>query len=579
MPSKPSAPKKPGSSLAAALSFLDSTKPVDLDPESAAFRGSDDDNDSDDERDRSHYAAVGKSALRAAVAAPIDEHGKYAGRSVSRKAVFSDASDDVDDEDDGEDDEEESDENDEGDASDTEDLVFRAPSGKSSSGLDWGDAAGLDGDMSDYEPAEAFGRSDDDSSDEDEDDAASGSDGDEDVETTPREENLTRKALDTADAAGTDAEKGAHIKAQMELWDALLDLRIRLQKVIAIANRFPDPDEFSDFAAGNEDVLEAAQATLLDVAGSVTTAQQVLVDQNPLVQRALGEDVPKLGKRKTMDETWAAVTQFQDGFQAFRADALEKWHEKVSATAGVPLTKKFKAINTSLAHQLESVLSDRDRLVKRTQIKRAEYRILTLRSPTDSSSTPTTTTAATTGGKERDLEAAAEAAAASKTIRIDPVPSIFDDTDWYSVLLKEVIDRKLALNPSAAAAHVATMRAASRTKRAVDTRASKGRKLRFAPHEKLQHFMAPMPVAPYYKPAPGAGSAAVGGMGGSERSLVATGNLAPQIWHEEMIEELFSSLFGVKEERVRKEDVERKKREAERLAKQQAKVGKLRLFG
>ncbi|KAJ3370458.1 hypothetical protein GGF31_004046 [Allomyces arbusculus] len=570
MPSKPSASKKPGSSLAAALSFLDSTKPVDLDPESAAFRGSDDDNSDDDERDRSHYAAVGKSALRAAVAAPIDEHGKYAGRSVSRKAVFSDASDD----DDDNDDEEESE--DEGDVSDTEDLVFRAPSGKSaSSGLDWGDAAGLDGDMSDYEPAEAFGRSDDSSDD----DKASGSDAENDEESAPREENLTRKALDTADAAGTDAEKGAHIKAQMELWDALLDLRIRLQKVIAIANRFPDPDEFSDFASGNEDALEAAQATLLDVAGSVTTAQQVLVDQNPLVQRALGEDVPKLGKRKTMDETWAAVAEFQDGFQAFRADALEKWHEKVSATAGVPLTKKFKAINTSLAHQLESVLSDRDRLVKRTQIKRAEYRILTLRSPTDSNATSTTTAATSTGGKERDLESAAESAAASKTIRIDPVPSIFDDTDWYSVLLKEVIDRKLASNPSAAAAHVATMRAASRTKRAVDTRASKGRKLRFAPHEKLQHFMAPMPVAPYYKPAPGAGSAAVGGMGGSERSLVATGNLAPQIWHEEMIEELFSSLFGVKEERVRKEDVERKKREAERLAKQQAKVGKLRLFG
>ncbi|KNE72227.1 hypothetical protein AMAG_16710 [Allomyces macrogynus ATCC 38327] len=552
MPSKSSAPNKPGSSLAAALSFLDSTKPVDLDPESAAFRGSDDDDLSDDERDRSHYAAVGKSALRAAVAAPIDEHGKYAGRSVSRKAVFSDASDDDDD------DEEESD--DEGDASDTEDLVFRAPSGKSASGgLDWGDAGGLDGDMSDYEPAEAFGRSDDSSDD----DKASGSDAENDEEPAPREENLTRKALDTADAAGTDAEKGAHIKAQMELWDALLDLRIRLQKVIAIANRFPDPDEFSDFAAGNEDALEAAQTTLLDVAGSVTTAQQVLVDQNPLVQRALGEDVPKLGKRKTMDETWAAVAEFQDGFQAFRADALEKWHEKVSATAGVPLTKKFKAINTSLAHQLESVLSDRDRLVKRTQIKRAEYRILTLRAP-DAGSTRTTTVA-TTGGKERDLESAAETAAASKTIRIDPVPSIFDDTDWYSVLLKEVIDRKLATNPSAAAAHVATMRAASRTKRAVDTRASKGRKLRFAPHEKLQHFMAPMPVAPYYKPAPGAGSAAVGGMGGSERSLVATGNLAPQIWHEEMVEELFSSLFGVKEERVRKED--------------QAKVGKLRLFG
>lgn len=71
-------------------------------------------------------------------------------------------------------------------------------------------------------------------------------------------------------------------------------------------------------------------------------------------------------------------------------------------------------------------------------------------------------------------------------------------------------------------------------KKAVDTRASKGRKLRYEPHEKLQNFMVP----------------------------VATGT-----WHEEMIDELYTSLLGHKrsiEENEKIEDLD---------------VGEIKIFG
>jgi protein AATF/BFR2 len=51
----------------------------------------------------------------------------------------------------------------------------------------------------------------------------------------------------------------------------------------------------------------------------------------------------------------------------------------------------------------------------------------------------------------------------------------------------------------------------SKKKKQVDTRASKGRKIRYQVHEKIQNFMAPEPRG---------------------------------TWHDEMVEELFSSLLG-----------------------------------
>lgn len=87
---------------------------------------------------------------------------------------------------------------------------------------------------------------------------------------------------------------------------------------------------------------------------------------------------------------------------------------------------------------------------------------------------------------------------------------VFDDTDFYQQLLRDVIKMRGAASGEPQWLEQQRKSKAARRK-TVDTKASKGRKLRYETHEKLQHFMVP----------------------------VVRGG-----WHEEQIDVLFSSLLG-----------------------------------
>jgi protein AATF/BFR2 len=109
---------------------------------------------------------------------------------------------------------------------------------------------------------------------------------------------------------------------------------------------------------------------------------------------------------------------------------------------------------------------------------------------------------------------------------------IYDDTDFYQQMLRDVIDARGRGNGLGGAEDWIAVQKQKKAKKKVDTKASKGRKLRCASfpflldsscsekslfdsyevHEKLQNFMVPVPVQ------------------GS--------------WHEEQVDELFASLLG-----------------------------------
>lgn len=96
---------------------------------------------------------------------------------------------------------------------------------------------------------------------------------------------------------------------------------------------------------------------------------------------------------------------------------------------------------------------------------------------------------------------------------------IFDDTDFYQSLLRDVIDARsgnASLSLDGLTTDWRTSQKHRNMHKTVDTRASKGRKLRYEVHEKLQNFMAPIPT-------PGG---------------------ATVTWHESQIDELFASLLG-----------------------------------
>ncbi|WVR09582.1 hypothetical protein IAU60_006652 [Kwoniella sp. DSM 27419] len=84
-----------------------------------------------------------------------------------------------------------------------------------------------------------------------------------------------------------------------------------------------------------------------------------------------------------------------------------------------------------------------------------------------------------------------------------------NEEQGYRALLREVIESRSGSGPAADLTH---LRREKKKKREAERGGSKGRKLRYTVHEKAQNFVVPIPLA-----------------GG---------------WHEEQVDELFSSLFG-----------------------------------
>jgi len=77
-------------------------------------------------------------------------------------------------------------------------------------------------------------------------------------------------------------------------------------------------------------------------------------------------------------------------------------------------------------------------------------------------------------------------------------PEIFDDLDFYHPLLKDLVERK-QIDVPVGLWEWTKQRKGTGKSAVKDTRASKGRKLRYHEHEKIQNFMAPVQVGTWHE--------------------------------------------------------------------------------
>ena len=159
----------------------------------------------------------------------------------------------------------------------------------------------------------------------------------------------------------------------------------------------------------------------------------------------------------------------------FRNEVIDKWNERANATS-VTL-KKLKVFNQSATKQIDQALQDRDKLVARAHTLKADITVL--------------------GGKGKDTLKAGEVH-----------EGIFDDTDFYQQLLREFINSKMTVadpeDPVAMTRQfLALQQLKNKTKKMVDTKASKGRKIKsvsffrgmsFSPFIGLTNFSATLCV-------------------------------------------------------------------------------------
>jgi protein AATF/BFR2 len=260
--------------------------------------------------------------------------------------------------------------------------------------------------------------------------------------------------------------KGKAIENQQQIWDGLLELRIGLQKCLTKINQFPQGDsDWKAFkeAATNDDTageIKKSQSNLAKILDHIFQLKSVMLQKNPMIENESSEASPAK-KRKLADYDKCLEANFES-LKEWRNTTIEDWNDRTRITdnAAKKTSNGFSGFETSAVRQIEHILSDKSRLVKRTQLKRTAYDILGQENIDD---------------EEHNLE-------------------IFDDDDFYHQLLRELIERKTAgvTDPIALGQQwIQLQKLRSKAKKKVDTRASKGRKTRYDIHSKLVNFMAP----------------------------------------------------------------------------------------
>lgn len=485
----------------------------DYDPEAnvdVSEHGSGSEESEDENAGTEHYVSVGKGKLRKQEGLALGP--EYRGSRVSRDALGEEsASDEEEDEESGDeefDDPESADlQRDEAEANDSEidsddalcesdeermkDFTFRGsskpkkPSVKRATAADYmsssdegGAGVDEDEDEDDMDGAELEGSDSegdemddglealvdgegdsDDESDENDDEEGSGEadeDEDEDESDSDDEDSKTKaqnaKPMMAALQTQPDVDKGLAIRQQRKAYDGLLNIRIRLQKALIAANSFDTLDTDPEPESEPYEAAEEAAIKLLNTISSLKN--------NFGPSRAGDKRKRELDVSMTTNEIWEEMQAEEQRAIKSREDRLEKWSRKVQSV-NVTAPKGLESRNKTLINALKEQLIDPDnRLAKRSRIPRS-----------------------------------CAPAQAAKGVAEDG--DIYDDADFYQLLLKELVDQRTVEGSSGAGTGgavptvVLTAAKDNKNRKNVDRKASKGRKMRFTVHEKLQNLMAP----------------------------------------------------------------------------------------
>ncbi|EED85611.1 predicted protein [Postia placenta Mad-698-R] len=277
------------------------------------------------------------------------------------------------------------------------------------------------------------------------------------------------------------------------LWDTLLDARIQMQKVVTAANRLPSGAYLETLSShpSARTALDGMFGEAAALADELFSLQEVLLTHNENV-------TPPARKRRRIDPDNSAVdalrglsgdaSALEASYHAHLVHTLTKWSAKVQAVAPGVLLAGRNAFNkdtraAGVVPMVDEILRvDGSKLLGRTRTRRGKG--VRMRAPDAS---------------EPEGDDAED-------------PEVFDDLDFYQQLLRDVIKTRGGDGGEQDWMAQQRERKAKR-KLKVDTKASKGRKLRYEVHPKLQNFMVPVPVV-------------------------------HGAWHEEQIDGLFSSLLG-----------------------------------
>ncbi|OQD61936.1 hypothetical protein PENPOL_c014G05506 [Penicillium polonicum] len=455
-------------SLADQLADFEDPTPKDFDPEDIdnGQQSSDDEGEDNEEvtTGREHYQTVGKAKLRKDDPLPLGK--QYDGARVSRAALGA-----------------ESDEDDEDSdlSSGSEDFVS--------------DDDALAQESSDEDTEGGEDEDDDESEEEDEDESEDAEEvvhkhskktrqdvrhGDTSAPSGDRDEIRKLMATDQktiaatiSSAAKADATKGKAVKQQRTTFDALLNARMKLQSGLTSINGIAAVLGSKNEADGEDAMNDEEEVVDEEAIKSAESAALALWSTLEGLRTALADATAKEGSKKrkrpspaspttSSASLWERMAELESESISHRRSILDKWSSKVRGTSASLPNARGKLLGSTSGRQqtITAVL---------------------------------------------DAQVATEIGERSnKRSRTDQQEPLYDDGAFYQSLLRDLVEQRMSSAdsmtsgfdnlhqlPSRLPIHPITGMRNDKVKRDIDTRASKGRKMKYNVHEKLQNFMAP----------------------------------------------------------------------------------------
>ena len=306
-----------------------------------------------------------------------------------------------------------------------------------------------------------------------------------------------QKAVTATISAATksDAQKGKAITQQRQTFSSLLNVRIRLQKALVSSNtqsaasRAPQ-SSLQSATPSSSDALQAALALW----NHLDTLRTSLSPASKPQKRSLTSTI------STPPSTlWTAMTAHETSSVPFRRAILSKWSNRTNPASAIP------SRNGSSTKPATSILSVLDAQLQGLGMEKL------VRTSTETSARDED------AEKNSDIDLDHDLGQRKKR----KLNFTYDDTPFYTLLLRDLVDQKASFASSFLNLSQTTTTPPSilipklpKQHRKVDPKASKGRKLSYAVHEKLQNF-------------------AVAENGNGE-------------WGEKRVEEFFGGLLGVR---------------------------------
>lgn len=441
-------------------------------------RGSDD-SGSDDDHAREHYVSTGKSKLRND---GIQVGSKYGGKTSSRSDLYGDS--------DGEDAEEmsenESRESDEGSEIDDDDQQHGSLEDENlEDDIDEDDNGSASDDLSEAGSSASEGSEDE--SDELDREFGRKYDKSKVKELLSREQKHIVGRM--SQSVINDALKGYAITHQNKLFDSILNLRMKVQKATTNANLLPvNSSIMKDYATKkSENKIAGAEEACYDLLDTLFGLRKNLMKKDSV---ASDEELKKVNnsKKRKLSDYMDAASSYDSLLEKYRSSVLTKWSAKIHNTSGSSAITagKFKSINQSAEQQVRNNLTDMDRLVKKTKLNRRQIMPLGYESILANQATNED------DSEESDPDIPKQSNSDNKA-RTAEIDEIFDDEDFYRTLLNDLIDKKIQSSNATSGLTIAlkSLQLAQKMKKNVDTKASKGRKLRYNIQEPIANFEVP----------------------------------------------------------------------------------------